>query len=1039
MSLTEIDILCLAGEEARLDEALSLLHKDHGIRGFYHESTRIPLSIETLFDHLREHTYHLILLEDRAFEGSLNEKRLLNLIGDLSDRYPMTPILRVSDKQQPEVIVNTIRAGAINHATPLNQPRLADAIAEVVKTSSIASKVSPMNMDVPGFVYQLVMDSSGEFSMPFTPPFLKSLTNLSNEQLAENASSIFDGVHRDDRPGLLASIAESADKMSPWQKDFRVLTPDRRLVWIRGMSKPSQQPDGSVIWNGLMMDVTDEKLASAAASTREKSILDTVIDGIITIDERGIIESVNKAAEYYFEYSENELLGKNISMLMPVEYAHLHDNYLTKYRETGETKIIGVGRIVEGLKKNGGLFPIDLAVSEMWINGQRKFTGVVRDISQRLETEANLRHSEERLRLSHQFAGMITWEWDLLTDDLYWSNRFGEEAPTPLKVRFEQFMDGIHRDDRDAVMSAIDKCIKEGIDYKIEHRAFGKGGELRWVLEQGNVVRDPDGRAIRMIGVAQDITSRKTAEKQQQESELRLKEAQRLAQLGHWDYDFRTNSLSWSDNIYTIFGLDRNAIQPTTEGFFDSIFKSDSKAVDTLRDRDLLSRFPEQNIDYRMVMPGGDVRWVHMESTTQFDENKEIIGLNGIIQDITERKLAELELINAKEEAEKARREADQANLAKSRFLSHMSHELRTPMNAILGFTQLLELEKDLSESQMEAVSEIHHASDHLLDLINDVLDLSRIEAGKIILSIKPLRIDSVIKDCLGLVTSMAEQKGVNVSWDQDESTDYFVYVDETRIKEVILNLLSNAIKYNNPGGRVHVKTQLRPRKKMRLLVEDTGTGIPDIEQGNLFKSFNRLGAENSDVEGTGIGLVICKRLVEMMGGQIGFSSKEEEGSCFWVDVPLTRNFTETNQPNPSGGNEPASFEVLYVEDNSTNLRLVQQIMGRRPFVNLTSTPDGNHALDLVSRLSPNLILLDINLPDMSGLDLVEKMREVVSREDIPIVALSSIDLPQNTEVTIGQKFDEYMTKPINVRRLLNLIDELSGNKTSQRLDNSQT
>ena len=1037
MTGTDIDILCLVEREFDKDVLHSLLKQAQASAGDFHLHSDDTLHPDNIFEHLTQHNYQLILFGDNAL-GMTERTKWIELIHQLTTQYPGIPLLIASMDNETSSVVDCIKAGATDYVAATNLEALANAIISAINNSP--QELNSIKLDVPGLVYQLVMEPSGNLRIPFTNRFIERFTQVSPESLAQDATSIFEGIVPEDLPGLIASINESAKNMNLWQRDFRAIDPWGEVIWIRGISSPCTRPDGAIIWNGIMIDVTEEKRTLTAAQTREQAILDTVIDGIICIDEQGTIETVNKSAEKLFGYSEAEARGQNIKIFMPEPYTSEHDGYMQRYLETGEARVLGKGRQVEGRRKDGSTFPMDLAVGEMWVNGQRKFTGVVRDITSRLETETSLRENEERLRLSHDFARLVTWEWDIETDVVYWSHRFDDPDLGRHRekfVTFSQFMQTIHADDREKVKTAINTCISEGTDYEIEHRAFTRDDSRRWVLEKGNVVRDDQGRALRMIGVAQDITQQKEAEFRLRESERKLQKAQDLAQLGYWEYSYKEDSLDWSDNVYDIFGLDSAEVKPSTQAFFSGIHETDSGAVETFRDRDLLAQFPEQDIDYRMILPDRSVRWVHLESSSQFDNDGEIIGLSGTIQDITERKLAELELRQAKEEAEKARQEADIANKAKSRFLSHMSHELRTPMNAILGFTQLLELEPDLSESQVEAIAEIHHASDHLLDLINDVLDLSRIESGKVVLSVQPVPVESTISESIRMIQSLADQKGIVIENLSKDHPEHYMYVDVTRIKEVLLNLLTNAIKYNRTGGRVKIHTQLQPGKKIRLLVEDTGQGIAVEQQHNLFKSFNRLGAEYTDIEGTGIGLVISKRLIEMMGGQVGFTSKKGEGSCFWLDIPMTHRPGTRGIASVStdrSGRKQSQLQVLYVEDNSTNLRLVQEIMSRRPFVSLTSTQDAVTTLAILKKTVPDLILLDINLPDMSGLDLLDQIRKIDSLKETPIAALSSVDLPEATEASIRRKFDEYMTKPINVRRLLHLVDEISDNKLNPNI-----
>lgn len=1052
MNNAEIEILCL--DDLRINEdSLNASLKKKPISHITHVQNR-----DSFFSCLEKQPYHCILIGDLV-----DASDRLDLIKTIATQYPQIPQIIYSSDSSEKSIVNAIRMGAVNYVSKSNLDRLGSAIMEATELDknnldednleSRKSQSYDVTLDLPGLLYQLVRDKAGKLSLPYTNTYIDDLTGLTREELREDATSIFNSILKEDRQRVLDGIEQSAKDLTLWEEDFQVNSPKGDIRWIRGISTPRRQEDGSTLWNGLMIDVTrehriqEELIRSAiekdavvsANETRQQAILDTVIDGIICIDDKGTIESANKAAQFYFGYEEDELIGKNISTLMIASDARAHDGYLANYLDTGETNIINQGRQVEGRRKDGSVFPLDLAVSEMIINGETKFTGVVRDISERVNTDFALRKNEERLRLSQRFSNLVTWEWNIKNDDLYWSHRLDGKGLDigGFDIKFQNFIDNIYPEDRSLVMEAIQKCLDTGDEYRAEHRTMTEDGMLRWVEEKGNVVRDKEGAPDRMIGVAQDITTRK-------ESEQQLKEAQSLARLGNWEYKVKDQSVTWSDDLFELFGIDKEAVKPSLEIFFSAVHEANLESAKNLIDVKILAEFPEQKIDYQLVLPNGEIRWVHVEAQTRFDLDNKVTGLRGIVQDINERKQTEQGLIVAKEEAERAKKDADQANKSKSIFLSRMSHELRTPLNAILGFTQLLELETDLSAFQSEAISEIHIASDHLLDLINDVLDLSKIESGKAVLSIEPVKIENLFLECENLIAALAQKDEIQIQWINQIENQYFMYVDRIRIKQVLLNLLSNAVKYNRPQGSVEISTELRPDKMIRIKVTDTGFGIPLEQQKNLFTSFNRLGAEFSEIEGTGIGLVIAKRLIELMGGAIGFKSNKK-GTTFWIDTPftLTKKTSLTQKDTSEDRAEfhdtiSSSFNILHIEGNSTHLRLIQQIMASRSLVNLVSTHDNEIALQLAIRNSPDLILVDVNSPAIKDLKLIQALKENKNTLNIHTIALGSGNLTESSEKQVRQDFDDYITNPINVRKLLKIVDRMSNEKTSQNHGLSQ-
>ena len=422
-----------------------------------------------------------------------------------------------------------------------------------------------------------------------------------------------------------------------------------------------------------------------------------------------------------------------------------------------------------------------------------------------------------------------------------------------------------------------------------------------------------------------------------------------------------------------------------------------------------------------------------------------------VSSDITRLMKTQKALTRAKDEAEKA-------NLSKSRFLSSMSHELRTPLNAIIGFSQLLAVNslENLTEDQLEDVSHIHAAGNHLLQLINEVLDLSKIEAGKFDLYIESVSLVHVLKDCMNLVLPMTEPKKISlqfidqgqaVSMDQFWQKDYVLKGDSTRLKQVLLNLLTNAVKYNVDGGSIELvfePMEIRAgsqaqqwtqgaRKALRIEVRDTGIGIAPQVQSQLFKPFQRLGAEHTDVEGTGIGLVITKNLVELMAGTIGYASEPGGGSRFWVELPLesclsTKSRGKTAPPDEAAAEVSENLQtIVYIEDNLANLRLMEQFLKSDPAVRLLTAAQPSKGMELIDKHKPGLVLLDINLPEITGYDVLKMLRSQDSTRNIPVVAISANAMPSDFEKGRAAGFDDYLAKPIDISELALILKKYAG------------
>ncbi|NNJ90176.1 MAG: response regulator, partial [Gammaproteobacteria bacterium] len=373
------------------------------------------------------------------------------------------------------------------------------------------------------------------------------------------------------------------------------------------------------------------------------------------------------------------------------------------------------------------------------------------------------------------------------------------------------------------------------------------------------------------------------------------------------------------------------------------------------------------------------------------------------------------------EDLKMARDAAVTASKAKSEFLSSMSHELRTPLNAIIGFSQLLEME-EMDPLQKDSVSEIHKAGKHLLDLINEVLDLARIEAGRMEAEMQEVDLASVLSEVRALSEPIAARYGISL--DVQENTASIIFADYKRSKQVILNLISNAIKYNRENGSVNVYTEV-VGDKVRIYIKDTGSGIASEQREQLFEPFNRLGAEGSEIEGSGIGMMVTRQLVELMEGSIDFDSTVGEGSLFWVDFKLMHNNDEETAGSEAGMSAPemassqqSGASVLYIEDNMANVKFMERVFSRQPQYQFRSALTSFEGLEIAMTSSPDLILLDINMPDMDGYQVLEQLKASNKTANIPVIAVSANAMSENIAKGLEAGFHDYLTKPIDINKL---------------------
>lgn len=518
----------------------------------------------------------------------------------------------------------------------------------------------------------------------------------------------------------------------------------------------------------LLMEESQKETETIA-----QCIMDNAVDGIVTIDETGCIESFNRAAEDIFGYAASEVLGKNVKKLVPKHHQTHLDEYIHPYLTSGTKKLIGLKKEGEGLRKDGSVFPVDLAISEVRLNSKRCFTAIVRDISLRKKSEQDL-----------------------------------------------------------------------------------------------------------------------------------------------------------------------------------------------------------------------------IEATLQ----------------------------------------AEKANLAKTEFLSRMSHELRTPLNSVLGFTQLLEMaaiQEKYPENQLNFIDQILKAGSHLLELINEVLDLSRIESGKIEVHLDPVHLPTLLNEMEAFIKPIAQQKEIKVINRSSFNGPSIIKADKGLLKQCLLNILSNAVKYNRSSGEVVMGYHLKNSSVMRLYITDTGPGLSEEQQVSLFEPFERLGIERTDIKGSGIGLTITRQMVELMDGNIGIESKLGKGSTFYIELPVHKEDILDivkprirSKPSLLGGS--SNFNIFYIEDNPANLALIENALSRFSNVHLKSATGGRTGIEQIKKLVPDLILLDMGLPDMEGLDVLKELKENEATQNIPIVVLSANALKSHIDQSLALGITHYLTKPINVNEFADVIHQFT-------------
>jgi PAS domain S-box-containing protein len=571
-----------------------------------------------------------------------------------------------------------------------------------------------------------------------------------------------------------------------------------------------------------------------------------------------------------------------------------------------------------------------------------------------------------------------------------------------------------------------------GIEDIYELTYIRKDGSRFPALVSVTALRDALGGIIGYLLIGTDNTARKQVEAEQKQLDQRLR-----------DQQFYTRSLIES-NIDALITTDPAGIitdvnkqmEALTGCTRDELIGAPFKNFFTDPDRAeagikrVLSGSKVTDYELTACARDGKQTVVSYNATTFHDRDRKLQGVFAAARDVTERKRFEHTLQENNTELERARAAAEKANLTKSDFLSSMSHELRSPLNAILGFAQLMNSDSPPpTPAQTASIDQILNAGWYLLELINEILDLAQIESGKLALSREPTSLADVMLECQAMIEPQAEKRGIKMTFPHS-GIPYFVDADRTRLKQVLINLLSNAIKYNQPHGTVAVDCRMNTPERVRVSVADTGEGLPPEMLQQLFQPFNRLGQERSTEEGTGIGLVMSKRLVEMMGGIIGVESTVGMGSVFWFELNSTSEPQLETDLTPAAeiaeAQDPRGVPLrtlLYVEDNPANLKLIEQLIARRPDIHLLSARDGNTGIQLARANQPALILMDINLPGISGIEALKILREDPATAHIPVIALSANAMPRDIEKGLQAGFFHYLTKPIKIQEFMDTLE----------------
>ncbi|MGD0698163.1 MAG: PAS domain S-box protein [Terriglobia bacterium] len=868
------------------------------------------------------------------------------------------------------------------------------------------------------------------------------------------------------RPGFEALVFKASRGIEDIYELTYIRKGGSRFPAIVSVTALRDDQDAIIGYLLIGTDNTARKQAEEAllkAGALQNAIFNSANFSSIATDERGVIQIFNVGAERMLGYAAAEVVNKitpaDISdpQEVIVRAKALSLELATTIRPGFEALVFKAARGIEDIyeltyfRKDGSRFPAVVSVTALR-DAQEKIIGYLligTDNTARRKAEEALREAgalQSAIFNSANFSSIATDEKGVI-------QIFNVGAERMLGYTAAEVVDKITPADisdpqevivrAEALSTELGTPITPGFEALVFKASRGIEDiyELTYIRKDGSrfpaivsvtALRDDQDAIIGYLLIGTDNTARKQVEAEQQKLDQRLR-----------DQQFYTRSLIES-NIDAIMTTDPSGIisdvNKQMEALtgctrdeligapFKNYFTDPGRAEAAIK---LVLR--EKNVtNYELTARARDGKKtvVSYNATTFYDRDRTLQGVFAAARDITERKRLDQALQDQNVELERAKIAAEEANLAKSDFLSSMSHELRTPLSAILGFAQLMEsASPPATPSQKASIDQILQAGWYLLKLINEILDLAQIESGKLSLSPESTSLAEVMLECQALIEPQGQKRGIKMTFPQFD-IPCFVGADRTRLKQVLINLLSNAIKYNQPGGTVVVDCTTSTPGRTRISVKNTGAGLPPEKLGQLFQPFNRLGQEGSAEEGTGIGLVMSKRLVELMGGVIGVESAVGVGSVFWFELnsaaqpqlALDRaEPTAVAQAQPQHGAPLRT--LLYVEDNPANLKLVEQLIARRPDMRLLSAMNGNLGIELARDNQPEVILMDINLPGMSGIEALKILREDPATAHIPVVALSANAMPRDIEKGLQAGFFWYLTKPIKINEFMDVLN----------------
>ena len=853
-------------------------------------------------------------------------------------------------------------------------------------------------------------------------------------------------VHPDDREALRQRFRQSADAPGHHEHRYRLRGADGRLrhmcsrwqVCVGGDGRPER-----VL--GIEIDETEvRQLAQSADDAHAQLHLAATLAGIAEWQHDAASDRLQTSAAGWALLGlparpGGATLQELAPLLHPEDLASVLAQYPADAARGAAAGADGTTDIVVRVRdardgRDGWRYLMARSVPRRAADGALLgHVGVALDMTGRLEAQRHALDLAQHLEMATAAAGLGIWtltadsghemHWDLQMRRLH---GLPPDAPAPRPGAYVRGF--VHPEDRAAVDEAMHTLRQrhEGL-IELDVRVIWPDGQQRRLATRSSM--GMVGGRRRLHGVMLDVTERHLAENRLREAQQRAALVARSVGIGTWASDADARVGWWDEQMFALRGRPPRSTPVTVEEMMTWVHAEDRERHQRLMAQALQDNVAT-NTEFRVLWPDGSERWLASRSIPVRDDSGRTVRRIGINWDITDARNAAA----ARAEQLLAQRESQ----AKSRFLARISHELRTPLNAVLGFSQLLLAETSQGGSPdpqtwRRRAAQVQASGEHLLALIDDVLELSSLQSGELPMSLQPVALAPLVASALSLVELQARQAGVALHADTPQG---WVLGDPVRLRQVLLNLLSNAIKYNRAGGRVTVSAAVQDGWQL-LRVSDTGRGMDEQQLQHLFEPFNRLGAEREGIAGTGIGLAIVRAAVQQMGGTVQVRSRPGEGSCFEVSLQqaaaaapaeLERAAAAAPVPAAAPAAVPAGLtDILYIEDNPVNLLIVRELLGQRADLRFAAAEDGRSGLAAARAQRPALILLDMQLPDMDGLAVLQALRADPQTAGIRCVALSANAMPEDIRRARAAGFDDYWTKPLDLRGFLGAMDHLFG------------